>query len=257
MDLSLTAFGQSDKFTLKERSEIIMEFQSSICELLNQYTWKVYNNKMELVDFQNYNESLSIVYKQIKKGLNTGAVKIIRFKQGDIAPITSNCSFVNPNRDSFNIDYSIGYPSDWFPAFRFRLTNMKDENLFTKQLLYKISLLVIEKFKPEMLCVTSPKFFHSKSIAPLPKSPIKGIPWSGWFTYVSDEVLNKSNMTTSKIDVERIEKLEGLGQIYWISERQFDENNSEHIERAQKLEQYFIDNKIQMLHGRNLDERKN
>ncbi|MBN1184595.1 MAG: immunity 52 family protein [Bacteroidales bacterium] len=251
MKLLLKAFGQSEKYTIRERAELLMDFHKLISEKLGHFDWKIYNRKTARINILDYDNSFPAVYTQVKQGLNACAVKPIRYKEDDIAEITSMCNFHNTINDSFGIEYTLGFPSNRFPAFVFGITNMKDQELFTKEKILEIVDLVIKTWKPEMLCVTNPDYFHSISKAPTSKSPKKGIPWSGWFTYVSESIEPKqSEIKMQSLNISRIEMIEGYGKIYWVTEEIFDERNKEHILKALSLEDYFIDNDIIMSSSR-------
>jgi hypothetical protein len=242
MNLTLKAFGQSEKYTIKERAKRVLDFHKVICEMLGHFEWKVYNKKTALIDIRDSANSYPDIYSQVKKGLNAKVVKPIRYKEDDIADITSSCNFYNTLKDSYDIEYSLGYPSGRFPAFKFGITNMKDHELFTREKILEIVDLVIKTWKPEMLCVTNPDFFHAIS-----KTHKNGTPWSGWFTYVAESIEPKqSDIDTKSLDIARIEVFDKHGKIYWVTDEMFEERNKEHILKALSLENYFMDNNIKM-----------
>lgn len=260
MSLILKAFGQSAKYSIKERAEIIIDLHSKVCKLLGHYDWKLYNSKTVEIDIRDIENCFQHVISQVKKGLNAKVVRPIRYKDDDIADITSNCRFYNTEIDSFDIDYSIGFPSYYgFPAKSFGIKNIKDEKLFTKEKIIEIAKLVIETWKPDTLCVTNSSFLHELS-----KSNEYGTPWTGWFTYVSNEIEpNESktiisiikpksiNRQLEKLNLAKIESIFGLGKIYWVCDERFDDKNIEHVNKALELEKYFKNNDVILTHRKN------
>ncbi len=241
MNLTLTAFGQSKKYTIRERTDLIINFHKKISDIIGQNDWKIYNKKTAIINICDYQKAYPEIYTQVKQGLNSKLVKPIRYKEDDIADITSSCNFYNIDKNSFNVEYSLGYPSNIFPSFRFGITSMTDQELFTKDKILEIAHLVIRNWNPEMLCVTNPDFFHTIS-----KSHKHGTPWSGWFTYVSKSLEPNHKNKSGNIDIASIIDIQGYGKIYWVTDDMFDMRNKEHILKALTLEKYFLDNEIKM-----------
>jgi hypothetical protein len=228
MNLLLTAFGQSPKLTIKERAEKIIELHGKFCDIVGVYEWKLYNPKTAIIDIRNIEASYSEIYKQVKQGLNTAVTKPIRYKENDIADISSHCWFYNLNSKSFNALYTIGYPSKYVPSIVMTVENITDPNIFTKEIILKVAKLFVSEWKPYTLSVTDKEYFHRISKASELKTP-----WTGWFTYLSDEL--KPLPTNIKFKTQK----EDNGVIVWTTDEYFKADNTDHIKNALELENIF------------------
>jgi hypothetical protein len=228
MNLRITAFGQSSKLTIKERAEKVLELHKKFCDIVQVFRWKVYYSKTITINMQEPSLAYPEIFKQVKKGLNAKVANPIRYKENDIADITSNCWFYNLDTKSFNVQYSIGYPSNYFPSIIMTVENITNEEIFTEEIIFKISKLFIEEWHPYMLCVTDPEYFHKIS-----KASELPIPWTGWFTYISNEL--KPLPKNIKFKTEQVNK----GQLIWTTNELFNVDNAEHVKNALELESIF------------------
>jgi hypothetical protein len=255
MDLMLRAFGQSGKFTLKERANLIMLLHRQVSDLIGQYEWKVVDKKTIWIDIRDIDSSYPNVLKGVKSGLNAKVVNPIRYKEDDIADITSSCWFSNKSHKDHSVRYSIGYPSrGGFPALSIGIDNIRNENIFTKEIIHNLSLLFIKAWKPDFLCVTDRTYFHKIS-----KATEKKIPWTGWFTYLSNDLVNQKSKKNflgkilsfketnlNRIGLNRIEDVNDIGKIYWTCDEYFNSENQNLVDIALKLEEYFYKAKFSL-----------
>lgn len=165
--------------------------------------------------------------------MNAKVVKPIRYQENDVADITRSCWFYNLDNQSFNAQYSIGYPSDAFPSLIMTVDNITDKNIFSKEVILKISNLFIEQWNPYMLCVTDRKYFLDIS-----KASELHTPWTGWFTYLSEDIKQLPKDLDFKIeDYFR-------GKIIWTTDEYFSVENNLHVQNALALENLFYKNSV-------------
>jgi len=229
MNLRITAFGQSPKLTIRERAEKVFALHKKFCDIVQLHQWKLYNSKTIVIDMRDQSSAFPEIYKQVKKGLNAKVAKPIRYQENDIADITSNCWFYNLNSKSFNAQYSIGYPSDYFPSILMTIENITDHVLFSKETIVKISKLFIEEWQPYTLCVTDSKYFHDLS-----KASEFHTPWTGWFTFLSNDLKQLPKNLKFKVD-----EL-ATGRVVWTTDEYFSVDNENHVQNALELENIFL-----------------
>lgn len=235
MNLRITAFGQSPQLTIRQRAEKIMSRHSKFCDIVELYEWEILNRKTDYIDIRNTDVAYPAIYQQTKAGLNAKVVNATRYKEDDIADIPSTCGFYRIKARGINVSYSIGYPSIHYPTLRISVERITDQNLFNKDSILKISKLFIDEWNPCMLCVTDPKYFHD--ISQVHKLDI---PWTGWFTYLHNELVSQS--IDFGTDTEQLLN----GKLIWTTESYFDPTNNEHIKRAQNLEALFEKHNIRL-----------
>lgn len=81
MTLLLRAFGNSEKWTIRERTEIVLNFHQEVSSILHHYEWTLLNSKTTKIDIRKKEESYPHVLTQVKKGLNAKVTKPIRYNR--------------------------------------------------------------------------------------------------------------------------------------------------------------------------------
>lgn len=234
--LLLRAFGESEALTLHERTEIILNVQNEISSILQHYEWALYNKKTVVVNIKDRENAYPLVFTQVKKGLNAKVAKPIRYKEEDIAGISSSCNFYESKNLTKGaiINYRLGYPAKAFDGFMFGIENINESMTFSKEQLQRIIELIVVRFKPLFLSLVEEDFFHNIS-----KASENELPWTGCLTYVSNKV------TETEIPKKfKAVPFKGLGQIVYTYKD--DPYGSYIVDRdlALELEQFFIDNNI-------------
>ena len=253
----LRAFGQSEPYTLRERTNRILDLHEQFSCLVGHFNWKVLNKKTVEIDVREKQTAYPVVLQKVKQGLNAKVVNPIRYKEDDTADVPSSCTFLSNEYKDYRLTYPLGYPSHYgYPGLSICIDNMHDEQLFNKERVEQIAKLFVTSWKPEMLCVTDREYFHNIS-----KASENRVPWTGWCTYISNGLLERAhsqrgllknffspglNHTIDRLADFETETIEGLGKLIWTGVEPFTQVNKEQVNKAIKLELYFIENKIRL-----------
>lgn len=226
MELFLRAFGNSKKLTIKERAEEVNQIHLKVSEILAIDSWFLWSKTKTTLNIKDTQLSFPLIYAEVKSGLNTGLATRTRYKDDDIADISSSCIFHTDSIKDLSIKYEIGYPSSNISSgLKICIDNIQK---LSEEKIMALSKLFIKEWKPESLTVTEDDFFHEVS-----KAYDLKVPFTGWFTYLSYDILNQDfidSISTKKNEIENI------GLMYFISNHPFDIKDKESVSKALDFE---------------------